>query len=363
MPSRLLRSFAECVLPTGADLTVLKFGLTRWRGDAFMNMKHSVTSKMIADFVRLFVNRRAYTIQSMRPHPISGRYYYFRPKASVQKMDLLLTAKVVNQHLSGQITIGLYSINPKTQRSKWIAIDADYEEALEDLLKLQWELHNDGIETALERSRRGGHLWIFAESPLLSSACRIYIHNLSLRVGVPVKASGVTEGIEIFPKQDSVDTGAYGNSMRAPLGIHRAVKRRFYFYGADYTLEAQFVYLNRLRKLTAEQLKCLTANLKMPEPFVKPSPLPVASLSRGRTGAEFRMLEHVGRVRKTGRNYWTRCPSCALSGHDHSGDNLAIAIDDPRKYKCWAGCSKELIRAAVGYPVRGRTLIQARKTS
>jgi hypothetical protein len=346
-----------------ADLTGLEFTLTREGRETFMNKQHYVTSKMIADFVRLFVNRRAYTVQSMRPHPISGRYYYFRPKASVQRMDLVLTGKVVRQHLSGETTIGLYPINPKTQRSKWIAIDADYDEALEDLLKLQWELQNDGVETALERSRRGGHLWIFAESPLLAGACRIYIHNLALRVGVPVKGSGVTEGIEIFPKQDSVDTEAYGNSIRAPLGIHRAVKRRFYFYGADYTLEAQFAYLNRLHKLTEEQLKCLTANLKMPEAFVKPSPLPVPSPVRGRTGAEFRILEHVGPVRKTGRNYWTRCPSCALSGHDRGGDNLAIAVDDPRKYRCWAGCNKEMIRAAVGYPVRGHTLIQARKTS
>jgi TOTE conflict system primase-like protein len=330
--------------------------------EVFMNIRHSVTSEMIGDFVRLFVNRRAYTVQSMRPHPISGRYYYFLPKASVRKGQLVLTAKVVRQHLSGEITIGLYSINPKTQRSKWVAIDADYEKALEDLLKLQWELQNDRIETALERSRRGGHLWIFAESPLLASVCRIYIHNLALRTGVPIKGSGVTEGIEIFPKQDSVDANAFGNSIRAPLGIHRAVRRRFFFYGADYTLEAQFAYLNRLRKLTEEQLKCLTT-LKIPAAFARSSPLPIASPAQGRTGAEFRILEHVGPVRKTGRNYWTRCPSCALSGHDHSGDNLAIAIDDPRKYKCWASCSKEMIRAAVGCPVRGRTLIQARKTS
>jgi hypothetical protein len=32
--------------------------------------------------------------------------------------------------------IGVYSLNPKTQRSQWVAIDADYENALEDLLKL-----------------------------------------------------------------------------------------------------------------------------------------------------------------------------------------------------------------------------------
>jgi len=33
-----------------------------------------------------------------------------------------------------------------------LAIDADYEDALDDLLKLQWELRRDGVEAALEKS-------------------------------------------------------------------------------------------------------------------------------------------------------------------------------------------------------------------
>ena len=38
------------------------------------------------------------------------------------------------------------------------------------------------------------------------------------------------------------------------------------------------------------------------------------------------------------------------AGRDRSGDSLAISIDEPRKYMCWAGCSKEMIRAAPGFP-------------
>jgi hypothetical protein len=74
--------------------------------------------------------------------------------------------------------------------------------------------------------------------------------------------------------------------------------------------------------------------------------------------SEFRILEHAGKVRKVGRNYVTRCPSCAEAGHDRSGDNLAIRIDDPRFYKCWAGCTKEMIREAVGCPIRIRQEVE-----
>ena len=34
---------------------------------------------VVEDYFRLFVNRRAYTLQSDRPHPESGRHYYYRP--------------------------------------------------------------------------------------------------------------------------------------------------------------------------------------------------------------------------------------------------------------------------------------------
>jgi hypothetical protein len=69
---------------------------------------------------------------------------------------------------------------------------------------------------------------------------------------------------------------------------------------------------------------------------------------------EFRILDHVGHARKVGRNYVTRCPSCADAGRDRAGDNLAISIGDPRKYICWAGCTKEMIRRALGHPIPTR---------
>ena len=45
-----------------------------------MANRHQATSTNVEDYWQLFVNRRAYVLQSKRPHPESGRYYYFRPK-------------------------------------------------------------------------------------------------------------------------------------------------------------------------------------------------------------------------------------------------------------------------------------------
>jgi hypothetical protein len=302
---------------------------------------------LAARYWRLFVNRLAYTMQSHNPGR-NGKHYYYKPKDGRR-----LSGETVLEHLNGQITIGIYPINPETQRSKWVAIDADYGNALEDLLKLQWELLRDGVEAALEKSRRGGHLWIFAERPLLARDCRVYIYNLATRLEVPVKGgAGLAEGIEVFPRQDELGDAQFGNALRGPLGVHRAVGQRFWFYGTDYRLEAQLEYLEGLKKITEVEMSGFVKGLSMPEEF-QPKPTIVLPPYDPRR-REFRILDHVGRVKRRSGNYWTRCPSCAEQGRDRSSDNLAICVADPRKYKCWAGCTKEMIRAALGCPIRSR---------
>ncbi|MFL6302163.1 MAG: TOTE conflict system archaeo-eukaryotic primase domain-containing protein [Candidatus Sulfotelmatobacter sp.] len=306
------------------------------------------TTDMAARYFRLFVNRLAYTVQSTKPDR-TGKHYYYRPKDGSR-----LAVSTIREHLNGRRTIGLYALNPQTQQSKWVAIDADYDNALDDLLKLQWELRQDGVEAALEKSRRGAHLWIFAEKPLLAQQCRIYIYNLALRLQVPVKGgAGLAEGIEVFPRQDQLKPQEFGNAIRGPLGVHQAVKKRYWFYGADYRVEAQLDYVERLRKIKEDEIARFTAGLEMPVQF-RPKPridLPPYDPSR----REFRILDHVRPARKLSGNYWTRCPSCAQQGRDQSGDNLAISIADPRKYKCWAGCTKEMIRSALGHPIQVRS--------
>ncbi len=332
--------------------------MDRWRPPGFteekmQRLRLNAPAGVVADYFHLFVNRRADTLQSDRPNPDSGRHYSFRPTDKRTGQGVNLTSETIRRHIEGEVTIGLYAINPATQRCKWVAIDADYKGAMEDLVKLQYYLGKDQVQPALEMSNRGGHLWIFLESPLLARECRTYIYDLALRLGVPVKANGLAEGIEIFPKHDELGPGEFGNAIRGPLGIHRGASRRFWFYGAEYDLEKQMDYLKRLRKVTEEEIRRFITGKSLPAQAAprahRTGPaVPYSNLGR----PEFRILEHVGKVRKVGRNYVTQCPSCAQAGRDRSGDNLAILIEDPRFYKCWAGCTKEMIREAVGCPIR-----------
>lgn len=320
-----------------------------------MSSRLKASPELVRKYFRFFVNRRAYTVQSVKPHPESGRFYYYRLTDKATGKPLTLNEDTIRKHLEGEITIALYAINPSTQRSKWVAIDADYKDAMDDLLKLQYYLGQDGVEAALEMSRRGGHLWIFLAQPLLSRECRVYIYDLALRLGVRIKGCGLADGIEIFPKHDQLKPGEFGNAIRGPLGIHRASNRRYWFYGADYTLEHQLEYLEHLRKVTEEELRRFIAGKTIPEELAvcRRNNEPPRASYIGSNGKQFQILDHVShKLRKIGRNYVTRCPSCAEAGHDRGGDNLAIRIDDPRFYKCWAGCTKEMIREALGCPIR-----------
>jgi len=321
-----------------------------------MKSQIRITEEMVTLYSDLFINRLAYTIQSPHPNPRSGRHYYYRPRRGKNEDPVPLTRDTIREHLEGSLTIGVYAINPETQRSKWVAIDADYREALADLLKLQWELRQDGVESGLEKSRRGAHLWIFADKPLLARDCRVYIYHLATRLSVPIKTGGQVDGIELFPRQDRVEANEFGNAIRGPLGIHQGARKRFWFYGANYDIAEQLDYLRRLKRIAEPELAGFIKGVTIPEELAPKPKLVLPPYDPNRR--EFRILDYITARRKRGRNWWARCPSCALRNRDTGGDNLSISVADPRKYCCWAGCSREMIREALGRPIRKREVIR-----
>jgi hypothetical protein len=97
--------------------------------------------------------------------------------------------------------------------------------------------------------------------------------------------------------------------------------------------------------------------MSLPEAYKPVASAPYSPTAASSRYPEFRILDYVRAVRKDSRNWWARCPACATAGRDRSGDNLAIQIKDSRFYKCWAGCTKEEIRASLGQPIRKRALV------
>ena len=308
-----------------------------------------VTLSQAAEYLQLFANRRAYVRQSHIADKDSGRTFYYQARDRKLKQPVGMEIATARSHLAGYITIGLYAINPLSQSSKWIAIDADYADARRDLIRLQQKFLEDGIVALMEQSRRGGHLWTFLAEPLPADSCRLYVLNVARRLGIAVKRDK-SDGIEIFPRQNKLEPGEFGNAIRGPLGIHRANMQRYWFEAAEPNIEAQFQLLRDVKRVTREHLDALTAGM---EPIPAPSPTkPWVQLSTaGVQNQGFQILNHIPNAKRSGRNYVARCPACAKRGEDRRGTHLAISVAEPRMYHCWAGCTAQQIRAALGRPI------------
>jgi hypothetical protein len=105
-------------------------------------------------------------------------------------------------------------------------------------------------------------------------------------------------------------------------------------------------YLANLRRVTDQQVKDLVSTVPPDPPPAEPRRIEFNS-----DRPQFAILDYIQTRRRIGRNWVAQCPSCAGAGRDRAKDNLAISVEEPWKYICWAGCSKEQIRSALGAPV------------
>lgn len=123
-----------------------------------------------------------------------------------------LTAVHIERHLKGQLTLGAYLLNPDSVTRR-IVFDDDSEHGLERLLELAQDFDLVGIPSQLERSSRGGHLWLHTPPLLGRDARRIGVHLLNER-GL------TTKDIELYPKQNFLHGEHVGSLIRLPLGRH-----------------------------------------------------------------------------------------------------------------------------------------------
>lgn len=125
-----------------------------------------------------------------------------------------LTMTDLANHLDRQWTLGSYVMNEKG-RCRFAVFDADSENGLPELRHLQAILARQGIPAYLERSRRGGHLWVFFVEPVPASQVRAWL------------LPWCPAGVEFYPKQ--AEGAGYGSLIRLPLGVHLRSGKRYPF--------------------------------------------------------------------------------------------------------------------------------------
>jgi CHC2 zinc finger len=151
-----------------------------------------VTDSLLNEYSRMFVSRRDdYAIQQG-----NGRYL---------RVGSPLTKIALRNHLDGVESLGTYVIDERG-RCRFVVFDADTHDGLDVLRGVQGQLAFDGVPSYLERSRRGGHLWVLLSTPVLASHVRRFLLPYC-----PV-------AVEFYPKQD--EGNGYGSLIRLPLGVH-----------------------------------------------------------------------------------------------------------------------------------------------
>ncbi|GCE26394.1 hypothetical protein KDA_18780 [Dictyobacter alpinus] len=158
-------------------------------------------TQYLSSYHSLFVGRQDdYAIQLQ-----NGRY---------RRAGKALTAADLYNHLAGRRTYGTYIMDAQG-RCRFAVIDADTEDGLDRLWRIQEQLAEHHIASYVERSRRGGHLWIFFTTPAPASWVRAWL------------LSYCPSDMEFYPKQD--EGQGYGSLIRLPLGVHRKSGQRYHF--------------------------------------------------------------------------------------------------------------------------------------
>lgn len=185
-----------------------------------------------------------------------------------------LEPKAVFDHLSGVQTIGLYPLM-RDDTCRLLAVDfdkSDWQQAVKSFAKI---CDDYGIPYAIERSRsgNGAHIWIFFGDKVPARDARRLGFKLLDRAMESYPGLSFDSYDRLFPNQDSVPSGGFGNLIALPLQ-HQARQ-----YGnsvfVDQNLVAytdQWQFLSGLNRLALDKLYRLLHQFdgEMPEPAAKP---------------------------------------------------------------------------------------------
>ena len=129
-----------------------------------------------------------------------------------------ITDEVVNGHLRGRQTIGVYPM--LADGTCWfLAADFDKQTWQRDAEAFQTTCRTKQIPSALERSRsgNGGHVWIFFAEPVPVALARRLGAHLLTETMKRNPDIGFESYDRLFPSQDTMPIGGFGNLIALPL--------------------------------------------------------------------------------------------------------------------------------------------------
>lgn len=176
------------------------------------------------------------------------------------------TAEVVAAHLVGDVFMGLYPLMPGNT-CHFVAADFDGPTAMLDALAYIKAARASSVPSGLEisQSGRGAHVWIFFAGPVQAAVARA-VGTVLLHEAMVLRGSMDLRSYDrLFPNQDVLPEGGFGNLIAAPLQGRRRNDHGLTTFLDLATLEPyedQWAFLSTLDRLTPGDAERLARQAK-----------------------------------------------------------------------------------------------------
>ncbi|MGD6777000.1 TOTE conflict system archaeo-eukaryotic primase domain-containing protein [Sutcliffiella horikoshii] len=165
---------------------------------------------------------------------------------------LALTDYVIEGHFKGKHSIGLYPMHEDGTCS-FLAIDFDKQDWKKDVGAFVQICKEYNIPYSVERSRsgNGAHVWFFFTERLKSSLARKLGYTLLTKTLEVRHEVGMKSFDRMFPNQDTVPKGGFGNLIALPLQRQAGLNGNSLFVDDHYNpFPDQWIYLSTIQKLS-----------------------------------------------------------------------------------------------------------------
>jgi hypothetical protein len=167
---------------------------------------------------------------------------------------LPLTDAVIENHLLGRETVGVYPLLPD-ETCWFLAADFDKKTWEYDALAFLETCRELNVPAALERSRsgKGGHIWIFFERAVPAIIARKLGCVLLTRTMEHRHQVGLDSYDRFFPNQDTIPKGGFGNLIALPLQFTPRKAGNSVFIDTGFCpYPDQWQFLSTIRRLAAD---------------------------------------------------------------------------------------------------------------
>ena len=173
---------------------------------------------------------------------------------------LAVTDEVIDGHLRGRHTVGVYPILPD-DNCRFLAADFDKRTWRRDVEAFLAGCRSKRVPAALERSRsgNGAHVWIFFAEPVPAALARRLGAHLLTETMERNPDVGFESYDRFFPSQDTLPAGGFGNLIALPLehGPRESGNSLFLDEGFE-PWPDQWAFLSSLRRLSLAEASEIT---------------------------------------------------------------------------------------------------------